>query len=435
MNYIGLIIVVIIVVIGLIWLLYDKGGKLLGGNGNCIEAALIDTMPKISTLNDVHINTQNDFKQSNNVITYVPLPNGEIPPKNHGSWYGRTINLDEARFLKQVDTRNLKELDHTFESCEIHDISFIYRWDLSNLKHMFWTFQNARLKDIKFLDKIYAPNLESMVGMFSGVKDINNNNTWTDNLRWLSEVFTVNFPKLTSIRMMFWGCNSLTEVELDIDHQHLDKMDYLFSLCRNLRVVNLTYHVNNKRRGVPTDLDIDVEDDKEFINMCYLCLACPELTELNIHIYNLDECNICVDVMRIATDCPKLVDIRIIGHNRYDERPIGYDGLTAGEVQRDMTYDNSSWGIPIFEHPETGGKIITNLLPHTTLVWLGYVLNTKHSDRHLLDIDQVLGYIVQAEVGAYYEMFVPMYTFIYFMTSFSYNFSENFLIPNSRSVT
>ena len=230
-------------------------------------------------LNKSNINIQVNGKESSFVecdkgniglnITYLESANSDnltitIVFENNGSFsslFENQSNIKEVKFVTQTDNFTITSLSHMFANCtNLQSVDFgSYNFEgVDDLSYMFDNCKN--LKDVKFNENISTSNLQTVKGMFSGCESLtevnlnsftfenveNTNNLFYGCVNLINVTFSKNISsdKLAEIDGMFEGCEKIVSIEIDsFNFKNVQKMDRLFKGCKNLQLVKFNSEI------------------------------------------------------------------------------------------------------------------------------------------------------------------------------------------------
>lgn len=161
------------------------------------------------------------------------------------------------------------------------------------------------LKEIKGLDKLNTENVTSMSRMFYGCKSLTNldlSGFNTENVTTMYAMFyncnslmsldlsNFNTANVDDMRRMFFGCNSLTSLDLSkLNTVKVDRMEQMFSMCSSLTSLDLsgfnTENVNTMYRMFYNcislkSLDLSMFNTAKVEDMTRMFYYCKNLSEL-----------------------------------------------------------------------------------------------------------------------------------------------------------
>ena len=156
--------------------------------------------------------------------------------------------------------------------------------------------------DVSSLSKLIACNdFSELFSDFSYVKQIIGLDTW-------------DVSKVTNMHHMFYGCVSLTELNIsNLDVSNVTDMSGMFQYCSSLTELNIdNWDVSNVTDmkymfyecSSLTELNISNWDVSNVTNMHNMFCGCESLTELNIDTWDVSNVT---DMGGMFSDCDKLI--------------------------------------------------------------------------------------------------------------------------------
>ena len=232
---------------------------------------------------------------------YIQGNGGVIANYNSSDLFYNFSKLTEIENINLLDTSNVTDMSHMFQSCI----------KLTNL-------------DLSSFD---TSNVTSMDGMFSFCSSLTSLN--------LSNFAT---SKVTKMRQMFNSCYKLTSLNLSgFDTSKVTDMSYMFQDCNSLTNLDLSNFDTSQATDMNnmfnscyklTSLNVSSFDTSKVTDMSYMFSNCSGLISLDLS--NFDTSKVTV-MSSIFSGCNKLTSL--------DFRKATFDKVTS---YKNMFYDTSS---------------------------------------------------------------------------------------------
>ena len=220
--------------------------------------------------------------------------------------------------------------------------SFMFRgiWNSSTQTYF------PALTSIDFGENFNTANVTNMYGMFYGcssLTSLNLSDFITANVTNMSEIFygcnslislnlsNFNTSNVTNMSGMFSGCNSLTSLNLSsFNTSNVTDMSGMFANCSSLTNLNLTnFNTSNVTDMFSmfygcsslTSLNLSSFNTSNVTNMTQMFYGCSSLTSLNLS--NLNTSNV-TSMYGMFRDCSNLTSIDLYNFNTANVNDMGY---------------------------------------------------------------------------------------------------------------
>lgn len=269
-----------------------------------------------------------------NVIIY-----DKIAPKNTRRWFYECRNLTKLD-VSNLDTSNVTNVEQMFYKCRNLtqlDVSNLDTGNVTDMGDMFYECGNLTQLDVSNFD---TGNVTDMGGMFYGCRNLiqlDVSNFDTSNVTSLQGMFN-SCEKITTldlrgfetqnvtgngVQTMFWGCENLKELKLNVDKFDTGKvtsMYCMFAYCYEL-----------------TNLDVSKFNTSNVTNLQGMFLKCSKLE--NLHVSNFNTSNV-KDMYIMFSGCSSLKEIDI---SNFDVSKVKTWGYMFANTSSDLTvYINSA---------------------------------------------------------------------------------------------
>ena len=251
-----------------------------------IEIAVTYNKNGIQKIEDKNGNSVSYTNENGIIKSTVPVKAGKnhftiIDNKNNKKELEVTVALPIYAKLYTDGTLALTSSDKTLSGKTV-DIEY---GDISNKSRQPWFSESARITIVDIIDEIAPLSTTYWFSQCTNLTNINN----------IEKLDTSN---VKSMRNMFYGCSSLTELDLNsFDTSNVTNMYAMFYNCNNLTSLNVSsFNTSNVTSmwgmfyacSKLTKLDVSNFDTSSVSgpNMIHMFIGCSSLTELDLSNFN-----------------------------------------------------------------------------------------------------------------------------------------------------
>ena len=223
-------------------------------------------------------------------------------------------------------------------------------------------FENGTIVHIVFDKSFSTYTPTSLYQFFYGLK----------NLETITGLKYLNTANVTDMRYMFWGCSSLTSLDVtNFKTEHVTNMSYMFYNCRALTSLDVTKfntaNVANMSNmfyncKALTSLDVTKFNTEKVTNMSNMFYNCSKLTSLNVTKFNTEKVT---DMSDMFHNCSKLTSLNVTNFNTAKVTDMRYmfhscSKLTSLDVTKFNTEKVTNMGYMFYNCSELISLNVTN---------------------------------------------------------------------------
>ena len=244
-------------------------------------------------------------------LTQIIIDPGLIANQNSRGLFSFLYNLKTIQGLENLDTSQVTDMSHMFESCQdlpSLDVSHFNTSKVTDMSHMFDNCIELTNLDLSSFDNSQVTDMSNMFNHCLGLTSL-------DVSHW-------DTSQVTNMSNMFWDCFCLTS--LDVSHFNTSKvtdMSHMFSGCWHLTNLDVSHFNTSKVTDMSnmfwncfwlTSLDVSNFNTSQVTNMSNMFSSSPRLTSLDLSHFDTSQVT---DMSHMFESCASLRNLDLSHFN------------------------------------------------------------------------------------------------------------------------